>query len=104
MTIYSDASPDKLCIVTDKVMLKDFSGTSNEAEYAAIIWALDVASDGDLIFSDSKLIVNQINGEWKIKAKNLFPFYIKAREIFASKDIILKWISRDYNKAGLILE
>ena len=46
-------------------------------EYKAVIKALDCASGhcrGDVIhYSDSALVVNQLNGDWRVKAKHLKP-------------------------------
>src|SRR3990167_10149815 len=113
MLIWCDASPTKLCIKNSEglVELKDFSGTNQEAEYAAMILALTFAKDGDSIYSDSRLVVNQLTKneynhyhKWKIKAPNLIPFYNRANELLKSKKIEIKWISREENLAGHILE
>ncbi|MDE1822825.1 MAG: ribonuclease HI family protein [Candidatus Micrarchaeota archaeon] len=61
--------------------------TNNEAEYLAIIAALEAA--GNLyglqneirLFSDSQLVVKQINGEFKIKGDNLKALNLKARAL-----------------------
>ena len=52
------------------------NGTNNQAEYKALISALESANDfGNELecYSDSKLIVNQMNGEWKVKHPNMKP-------------------------------
>lgn len=41
--------------------------TNNEEEYRGVIWALENAKDGDIIYTDSLLVVNQINGLYKGK-------------------------------------
>jgi ribonuclease HI len=60
-------------------------GTNNEAEYKAVISGLNsVLSFGDAEntiiehFSDSQLIVNQLNGDWKIKEYRLRDLYTRA--------------------------
>lgn len=61
--------------------------TNNEAEYQAAIFALKkikqliggekaAASEAE-IKSDSELLVNQVNAKYKIKEKNLIPFFIE---------------------------
>lgn len=59
--------------------------TSNEAEYRIhilAVWSLFKALGENpeaaenyavTIFSDSQLLVNQLNGEWKVRAANLAP-------------------------------
>uniref|UniRef100_A0A803MS05 RNase H type-1 domain-containing protein n=1 Tax=Chenopodium quinoa TaxID=63459 RepID=A0A803MS05_CHEQI len=49
----------------------DFKATNNEAEYKALIAGMTVASDlkatGVNVYSDSLLIVSQLNGEFAAK-------------------------------------
>jgi ribonuclease HI len=59
--------------------------TSNEAEYESLIKLLEYILEFDgheeyfwRIYSDSKLIVNQMIGKWGIRAKNLKPLHEKA--------------------------
>lgn len=59
--------------------------TSNEAEYESLIKLLEYIIEFDghdeyfwRIYSDSKLIVNQIIGKWGIRARNLKPLHSKA--------------------------
>lgn len=53
--------------------------TNNQAEYRAIIAALEKAvslgARQVTLYSDSKLVVNQINGQYKIKHVALRPLY-----------------------------
>lgn len=61
--------------------------TNNEAEYQAAIFALkkikhliggEKAEKAEIeIKMDSELIVNQLNGKYKIKEKSLVPFFIE---------------------------
>lgn len=57
--------------------------TNNVAEYAGLLEALNVAKElgaDDLeIVSDSLLLVNQMNGTFRVKHPNLIPLYKKAR-------------------------
>jgi hypothetical protein len=47
--------------------------------------------------------VNQINGEWRITTDRLQPLYDKCMKRMTDK-IKIKWIGRDSNLAGIILE
>jgi ribonuclease HI len=55
----------------------DRKGSSNEAEYLAIINALHQLRRPNLLwdeihlYSDSQLVINQINGDWLCKGENL---------------------------------
>jgi probable phosphoglycerate mutase len=66
--------------------------TNNQAEYMTLIAALDwLAEDlGDrrkqakvTIFGDSKLVVSQINGVWKVRNANMIPLVKQAKELVA---------------------
>ena len=63
------------------------SGTNNKAEYKALVRALKRAKKYTkghvLCYSDSQLMVNQLNGRWKIKDKKL---KILANKIFELSD------------------
>lgn len=69
--------------------------TNNEAEYNAIIKALKKAVEftrWDIkIYSDSQLVVNQINGEWRIKKEHLKELYqevVKEKQNFKSVEFL----------------
>ena len=56
--------------------------TNNEAEYRALLLALDAARRAGatelVIFSDSELLVHQLNGRYRVKAANLKPLFAEA--------------------------
>jgi ribonuclease HI len=58
--------------------------TNNEAEYRALLLALSAAEDEGVmelaVFSDSQLLVEQINGRYRVKAPNLKPLFAEALE------------------------
>lgn len=61
-------------------------GTNNQAEYRALILALESAVDfgNDAVcHSDSVLVVKQMNGEWKVKHHNIIPLW---REVVTLKE------------------
>jgi len=78
--------------------------TSNEMEYEGVISALQIAKDGDTIYSDSQLVINQLTKKWKVKARNLISRYNYAKELYFNKNVKLLWIRRDKNLAGKIFE
>ncbi|MBN2139260.1 MAG: phosphoribosylglycinamide formyltransferase [Sedimentisphaerales bacterium] len=53
--------------------------TNNAAEYTAVIRAIETALEMDAeelkIFSDSELLVRQLNGEYRVKSENIKPLY-----------------------------
>src|SRR5438132_3422674 len=59
--------------------------TNNEAEYRALIEGLKAAQEGKTdrleCYLDSKLVVEQINGGYRIKAPELRPLHKQAREL-----------------------
>lgn len=65
--------------------------TNNQAEYMTLIEALkwlsaDLGAESKQatvkIFGDSKLVVSQINGVWKVKNQNMIPLVKEAKELF----------------------
>jgi ribonuclease HI len=59
--------------------------TNNEAEYEAVIAGLLICSLSDLvdpiIYTDSAVVANQINGKWKCKNASLMPLLMTVQEI-----------------------
>lgn len=82
--------------------------TNNEAEYAAIIAALERAREerlsGVLVRSDSQLCVNQIKGQWQIKEERLRPLRDRAARLLKSAAGHIEWVPRERNHAGIYLE
>ena len=68
--------------------------TNNVAEYKALIAGLELAQAKGVtdlqIHSDSELVVNQINGEWKIKNDALRRLAVQARRLM-----------RNFEKVGI---
>jgi len=62
--------------------------TNNVAEYTGLVKALEAASqigaEQLVVFSDSELLVRQINGEYKVKSKLLKPFFEQAVSMLES--------------------
>ena len=117
---YSESSgqvdPDKLRIYWQPIGDR----TNNEAEYYALLKALALAAErwadkttgkvldgvgGILIRSDSQLVVNQVNGEWRVEDSKLIELSEEARDsIKKLGPVRLEWVPREENYAGLWLE
>ena len=83
-------------------------GTNNIAEYQAVIRGLKELGKWEgmewetkkiIIYSDSRLLVNQINGEYKVRNNNIRILFIELRKLIeeAKAEIIIKWVKRDDN-------
>ena len=61
--------------------------TNNVAEYQGLLKGLEAAASlglgGVRVISDSLLMVNQVNGKYKVKAPNLKPLHAEALQRFA---------------------
>ena len=64
--------------------------TNNVAEYQAVVRALTLARELGArevhLLLDSKLIVEQVHGRWKVKDAKLIPLHIQARRLLRSFD------------------
>ena len=78
--------------------------TNNEEEYRGVIAALKLASRGDTILTDSKLVYHQVRGDWKITKLHLLPLCREAAELCHNKGITIEWINRELNVAGKVFE
>lgn len=81
------------------------SATNNIAEYEAFIWGLaNVAALGHSevrVFSDSELLVKQINGQYRVKNEGLKPLFVKARgEIRRFSACEVTHVRRELNEAA----
>lgn len=77
--------------------------TNNVAEYRGLIAGLEDAvklgaSEAD-VFMDSKLVVEQMSGRWKVKHPDLIELHAQARKLAARFDRIrYTWMPRERNK------
>ena len=79
--------------------------TNNVAEYSGLIAGLEViaALDPQAIVEvrmDSKLVVEQMSGRWKIKSPDMRALAMRAREILPFQNVTYTWIPRNDNKAA----
>lgn len=74
--------------------------TINEAEYSGLIDGLKYLNENRIddvkIFGDSLLVVNQLKGSYRVKAKNLEKYHKKAKELIGKRQIT--WIKRTENE------
>ncbi len=78
------------------------TATNNEAEYWAVLEALrhpELAEGSHLNFYlDSLLVVNQLNGLWKIKEPRLKELFLKVKELSSSLKVFYSYIPREQNR------
>jgi len=77
--------------------------TNNVAEYTAIIKALETAKEIGAkeltVFSDSELLVQQINGKYKVKSEQIRPLFKQAIELLSEfENYKVRFIPREKNK------
>ncbi len=77
----------------------DHQLSNNDMEALGVLLAAILAQPGDLICSDSQLIVNQVNGLYKCKAGNLKPYVAAIQAMISEKGVKVEWRRREGNKA-----
>jgi ribonuclease H / adenosylcobalamin/alpha-ribazole phosphatase len=79
--------------------------TNNEAEYHALIEGLKAVSewkpDRLEVYLDSKLVVEQVNGRWKVKESRLQALHREAKELIARfAEVEIKHVAREHNNGA----
>ncbi|MER6266005.1 bifunctional RNase H/acid phosphatase [Streptomyces sp900105755] len=77
--------------------------TNNVAEYRGLLAGLRAARDLDPaatvhVRMDSKLVVEQMSGRWKIKHPDMKPLAAEAARVFPPGQVTYEWIPREQNK------
>lgn len=77
--------------------------TNNVAEYRGLVAGLKAAHELDPTASvhvrmDSKLVVEQMSGRWKIKHPDMKPLAAEAARVFPPDQVTYEWIPRAQNK------
>ncbi|MFH1876161.1 MAG: ribonuclease HI family protein [Candidatus Omnitrophota bacterium] len=116
ITIYTDGAsagnPGRVgigyVIYKDKKIVKQegvYLGvqTNNFAEYMAFIFALTEAvgmgEKSVAVFSDSQLLCEQINGNYKVKDKNIYALFVLAKTLIGKfEHFTITHIDREKNK------
>lgn len=83
-------------------------GTNNNAEYTALITALEIALNSKLlkliVHTDSMLVANQINGSWKVKDPEIRTLFSKAKKLIEKlEDFSIIHIRREFNSEADLL-
>ena len=76
--------------------------TNNVAEYSAVIFALEAAFEIDpaaeiVVRMDSKLVVEQMSGRWKIKHPDMLALGARVQQLISGKNVEFVWIPRELN-------
>ncbi|MFF4740654.1 bifunctional RNase H/acid phosphatase [Streptomyces sp. NPDC001262] len=79
------------------------TATNNVAEYRGLIAGLEAARaidpDAEIaVRMDSKLVVEQMSGRWKIKHPDMRPLAARAQTVFPPEQVTYEWIPRERNK------
>ncbi|MEX2981807.1 bifunctional RNase H/acid phosphatase [Streptomyces sp. C36] len=79
------------------------TATNNVAEYKGLIAGLEAAKalDPDAVVQvrmDSKLVVEQMSGRWKIKHPDMKPLAARAQRVYPADQVSYEWIPREKNK------
>ncbi|MFE6621353.1 bifunctional RNase H/acid phosphatase [Streptomyces sp. NPDC057740] len=77
--------------------------TNNVAEYRGLVAGLRAAYELDPaatihVRMDSKLVIEQMSGRWKIKHPDMKPLAFEAARVFAAPQVTYEWIPREQNK------
>ncbi len=77
--------------------------TNNFAEYMALIFALTeclgLGQKKCQVFSDSQLLCEQINGNYKVKNKNIYALFVLAKKMISQfESFSIKHIDREQNQ------
>jgi len=76
--------------------------TNNVAEYIALVAGLEAALDIDpsaeiLVRMDSKLVIEQMSGRWKIKHPDMIQLGKQVQDLVRGKSVSWQWIPREQN-------
>jgi ribonuclease HI len=74
--------------------------TNNQAEYRALLRGLQVSRQfrprRARGFSDSELLVNQLNGLYRVRAPELKPLYARVRQFEQQMEITYRHVTREH--------
>ena len=76
--------------------------TNNVAEYLAVLKSLDLAkrftNQNVFVYSDSELLVRQLNGTYQVKNKNLKELFNQVQKLQNSfQKVVFTHVRREYN-------
>jgi len=73
--------------------------SNNVAEYAAVIALLEAVAGYPghaTLYGDSKLVVEQLNGRWRVNGGLYLPYYQRAQRLLTGR-VAIVWIPREEN-------
>lgn len=96
---------DRTKILREIAYVVGIKATNNVAEYHGLLRGLEAACElgaTDVEFyMDSKLVVEQVSGRWKIKHPDMQELALKARKIITGFDSFsIQWVPRAKNKVA----
>ena len=96
---------DGRTVLRDIVYVVGKKATNNVAEYHGMLRGLEAARDLGArtveVYMDSKLVVEQMSGRWKIKHPDMQKLALEARRVMDSFDAItFTWVPRAKNAAA----
>ncbi|MFT4229458.1 MAG: reverse transcriptase-like protein [Microbacterium sp.] len=96
--VADDESGLLLCVVGVYVGI----ASNNVAEYAGMIAGLEAAFARDaqasvVVRMDSKLVVEQMSGRWRIKHPDMQSLAARAHTLIAGRDVRFEWVPRSEN-------
>ncbi|RLG44775.1 MAG: hypothetical protein DRN81_03725 [Thermoproteota archaeon] len=107
MKVYTDGSGNgKVCYVTadGRVRIKEYENvTNNEAEYLAVLLAVKELKGNLDVYSDSQLVVQQLNRKWSIRKDRLRKYAEMIWKHCEHRRVRFYWIPREKNPAGKVL-
>ena len=94
----STTPPTRLAAVSERIG----ETTNNVAEYRALIGGLEAAastpSRAVKVRGDSKLVIEQVAGRWKVKQEHLRPLHARARALLSHYEAVdLAHVRRELN-------
>ncbi len=85
--------------------------TNNVAEYQALLLLLrrlqrraGRTPGPYIVHGDSQLVVYQMLGRYTVRDAKLIPLHHEAVRLSADLPVTFRWVPRDQNRAGLLLE
>jgi ribonuclease HI len=84
-------------------------GTSNVAEWMGLLWAMELALACGLrralFIGDSKLVVSQARGDWRVKAEHLVIYHSEVQLLRPKFEAVdFAFVPRAQNLAGHYIE
>ena len=81
-------------------------GTNNQAEYISLLnalaWCRDNNLDSVVLFTDSKLVVNQVSGEWGCRDSRMKALCKKTRNMMETVgDVRIQYVPNKFIKQKL---